>query len=185
MKPLQDGQAEAFVDEFDVLWIANGPKWTTFESSTLNDLEPFSEELYQDHKAQLGLNMMHVFNSINRLEKFIRCRYAGSDNKPDIDADGTRNPEYKYCSERSTCFGCGMVCKKPKVQNGHLTFHECEIIALMATDIPDKQVAFSEHLSIHTINNIRRKVQRKLGVYTKLGIGREASNLGIFKNLLL
>lgn len=181
MKPLMPGQREAFVDEKKVLWIANGLKWKEFKDSTLNDIEPFSAELEIDKKAQLGLNLMNIFDPIQRIEMFIRCRYSGSDNKPDIDIDGTRNHEYTNCLERSSCPGCGMVCKRPTVSHGRLTFHECEIIAIMATDIPDKTVAANQHLSIHTVNNIRRKVQRKLGVYTKLGIGREASNLGLIK----
>ena len=181
MKPLKDGQAEAFVDEQNQLWIANGPRWTEFENALLNDIEPFSNNLEGDDKAQLGLDLMDIFDPIERLEKFIRCRYSGSDNKPDIDTDGTRNPEYTVCSERATCPGCNKVCKKPKVFDGYLTFHECHIISIMATDIPDKMVALNQHLSVHTINNIRRKTQQKLGVHTKYGIVREAVKLGLIK----
>jgi len=122
---------------------------------------------------------MKIFDPVERLEMFIRCRYCGDDNKPDIDEHGTHNPEYRFCAIRSSCFGCGKICKTPLAIHGHLTFHECEIIAVMAEDIPDKQVAVRFSLSPHTINNLRRTIQRKLGVYTKTGIAREAVNLGI------
>lgn len=179
MKPLKEHQFEAYEDEAGRLWIASGSHWYFFSDAPISAIMPFSEELDRDSKALKAFNFMNIFDAVARLEMFIRCRYCGDDNKPDIDELGNHNPEYRACTKRSSCFGCGKICKTPFANHGHLTFHECEVISVMAEDIPDKQVAVRFSLSHHTINNLRRTIQRKLGVYTKTGIAREAVNLGI------
>ncbi|MCF8349292.1 MAG: LuxR C-terminal-related transcriptional regulator [Bacteroidales bacterium] len=142
-----------------------------FQSRTLFELQA---KLDEDMVAQVSLDTLGISDEKERLHKFGLCRFAGFDDKADINSDSSSTHEYYDCGQRGVCPVEGKLCKHVAAKHGHLTPREIEVIKLIARDLADKQIADSLSISINTAIQHRVNIQKKVGCSTKVGICRFA-----------
>jgi DNA-binding CsgD family transcriptional regulator len=97
------------------------------------------------------------------VKRFIKCNWANSDEKADIDGD-IWNFEKVHCPLRGGfCKDEGIICM-PKLEIG-LTPREKEVLKMAA--LPNKIIADQLFCSIHTIENHLANISRKLAIRGK------------------
>ena len=142
-----------------------------FSKTTRLELE---SQLETDTIAQISLDQLGIMEENERLKKFGLCNYGGFDDKADITKEDNTT-EYYDCGERGgRCPVEGKLCKHVQAKNGCLTPREIDVIKLIASDLPDKQIADRLNISISTANQHRVNIQHKIGSDSKVGTCRFA-----------
>jgi len=121
-----------------------------------------------------GNSALYKFMMVRR---FGKCNFSIYDNRPDIRTDGLFNLEFVPCPLRGECKWENTICL-PKF-NTALSDREMQVLKLICENLEDSQIADKLFISIHTANNHRRSIERKLGVNNKLGILKYAKENSI------
>jgi DNA-binding NarL/FixJ family response regulator len=114
------------------------------------------------------------------VRQYIYCRFGGLDYDPDIDVHKQINyAEYFDCGLRGECRYEGKLCCSVKVENGHLTKTEIEV--LKRAQHPNKIIASQMHISIDTVNSHIQNIMKKTGLSSKVELAIFAVKKGIIQ----
>jgi DNA-binding CsgD family transcriptional regulator len=123
------------------------------------------------HEAFTALSSIYT-NSAHfkflMVRRFGKCNFGIYDNKPDLRSDLLFNLEFVPCPIRGECKWENTICM-PKF-NTNLSEREMEVLKLICENLEDLQIAERLFISVFTVNNHRRSIERKLCVNNKLGI---------------
>ncbi len=111
------------------------------------------------------------------VRRFGKCNFGLYDNKPDVKHAGEFNLEFVNCPLRGECKWEHTICL-PKF-NTSLSDREMDVLKLICENLEDSQIADRLFISVFTVNNHRRSIERKLGVNNKLGILKYAKDNSI------
>ena len=141
----------------------------------------FETELIRDKTAMNSLRRdFGLTDGAEMLEQYMKCRYGGFDNTPDMQGNHT-TPEYWDCGRRNICPAEGKVCKLPIGVNGNITPREMQVISLLAKGNSDKQIAVRLNISTTTVITYQNRIREKLGVTNRVGIIMYAVNNNLIK----
>jgi DNA-binding CsgD family transcriptional regulator len=176
---LVDENIEFMVENGEVKFTMNGTLHDFLEL-TVNDLAVVENAFKTDFKAQTGIELIGITDPIERLKKYIFCRWGALNSKADIDHDSDDlDIEYWDCGCRP-CLGDGLICKYPKVKEKRLTRHEMIIIRSIGNERLNKQIAEDLNVSFDTVNKECRTIANKIGCYGKNGIAAFAGKTMFF-----
>jgi DNA-binding CsgD family transcriptional regulator len=102
------------------------------------------------------------------VRRFGKCNFSIYDNRPDVKPDGFFNLEFVSCPLRGECKWENTICL-PKL-NTTISSREMEVLRLICENLEDSKIADRLFISVFTVSNHRRSIERKLGVTNKLGI---------------
>ncbi len=152
------------------------------ETKPFNQLAPHLKKLLVDQyvKDQQALKDLDHLPTAEALEQFAFCVYGAADATPDFSEDGI--------SLSDDNFMCGNDCKCLKwasknisVDGQNLTVRQIEIIKLLASDYPDKQIAHQLNITQSTLDSHKTKLFRVFDVYSKTGLITKAINQKIIQ----
>lgn len=108
----------------------------------------------------------------DQLERFTFCMYGGYDHIADFtEQEKFSNPEYhNHCGLRGNCKFEGKCCTGLNVANGRLTPREIEVAGLIGKCYSDKAICMEIEIAQDTLRNHKNSIERKAGVYGKVGI---------------
>lgn len=173
-----DGSIEIFVLNGDPACVYQSKVYTWSEFPEVIT-ESLREQLNKDYKALKGLYILGIVDPEEQLKRYTFCHFGDFDKVPDRTGDGKFNPEYWDCGHRP-CLADGLLCHIPEVPGGNLTPHEVKIIRLIAQDLPNKSIADSMCVTLHTMNREVKNITRKINCNTKSGIASFAGQHNIF-----
>jgi DNA-binding CsgD family transcriptional regulator len=136
-----------------------------------NDLNPekralIFEKLLSDDKA---LNDLKYLSQSEAIEKFAFCIYGAADHEPDFDEAGNLNAADNFiCSNNCQCLK--WTSKKITVDGKQLTPRQLQIVTLLASDMPDKQIAHELNICESTLDTHKRQLFEKFEVSSKAGL---------------
>lgn len=166
---LSDRNIELWV-EGDVVFVLKDGLKRRLENVDDTTMAIFMEDLQNSVLAQKALYDMNILEPMERLKKYLSCRYGDFNMVPDFTPEGANEGDFYDCGQRGNCKWEGKLCSRMKAPNGILTRREIEIIRLIAEDLPDKQIAEILGIEITTMATHRKHIEEKLGVFTKVGI---------------
>jgi DNA-binding CsgD family transcriptional regulator len=108
------------------------------------------------------------------VRRFGKCNFGIYDNRQDIKSDGLFNLEFVHCPLRGECKWENTICL-PKFSTT-LSDREMQVLKLICDNLEDIQIADKLFISVFTVNNHRRSIERKLCVNNKLGILKYAKD---------
>lgn len=150
----------------------------------------FPEELIELLKADLAkypeavkaLIDLNLLDDVSMLWQYTRCRFGGFAGEADIENGELKHTEYFECGHRGTCKYEGKLCQSIKVQNGHLTKREIEVLKCIADGLLDKEIADTLNISINTVPVFKKNIQEKAGLTRKHDMARFAIQKNIINN---
>lgn len=143
--------------------------------SFYNKISETYPEAFQALFSVYGEKANYKFLMVRR---FGKCNFGLYDNKTDVKHTGEFNLEFVHCPLRGyDCKWEHTICL-PKF-NTSLSIREMEILKLICENLEDSQIADRLFISVFTVNNHRRSIERKLGVNNKLGILKYAKDNSI------
>ena len=159
----------------DLNMISDG-KIISYKDFDKQTIELLRRELESDERALKCLSF--IPDPAERLKRFAICRYGALNKKADLDAESNEfnDREYFDCGTRGNCpyNGEGKVCQEIIVGKEVITKQEIKIIALIAEDLTDKEIADKLFISKHTVTTHRQNITRKTGL-KKAGLARWAA----------
>lgn len=167
---LFNGHVEIFGHDFKVHCLQNGQKlqFNEFPEDLRNELA----DKYENHPtAKKSLQEWGIAPE-DQLEHFTFCMYAGFDHVADFHEEhGMGAPEYhNHCGKRGDCKYENKCCSGLVVQHGKLTPREIEVAGLIGKCYSDKLICFELEISQDTLRNHKNSIERKAGVFGKVGI---------------
>jgi DNA-binding CsgD family transcriptional regulator len=124
------------------------------------------EKLLSDEKAFEDLKNLSQEEAI---ESFAFCVYGAADHEPDFDEEGNlQSADNFICSDNCKCLKWKS--KQIKVDGQKLTLKEIEIVQLLASDMPDKQISHALGICESTLNTHKKNLFVKFGVNSKAGL---------------
>jgi DNA-binding CsgD family transcriptional regulator len=137
---------------------------TEFTSSVLSVVREF----YPD--AHAALEGIYSKSRPNRryfefllVRRFLKCNFSPLDNRIDFDS-GYFQFEFVPCPMRGECPFCNVICN-PKF-NSNLSERELQIYRMIVDGLEAADIARELYLSIHTVNNHRRNILRRLSLHS-------------------
>lgn len=138
---------------------------------SFNELNPekralIFEKLLSDDVAFEDLKHLSQNEAI---EQFAFCVYGAADHEPDFCKDGSlKEADNFICSNNCKCLK--WFSKNITVEGNKLTTRELEIVTLLASDKPDKQIADDLDISESTLNTHKKNLFEKFNVASKSGL---------------
>lgn len=124
------------------------------------------QKYLQDVKAMNDLSHLPLSDA---LEKFAYCVYGALDHEPDFDDSGRLKAADNFiCSPECTCLTWSS--KSITVDGNALTVREIQIIQLLASDSPDKQIADLLKITTSTLDSHKQNLFRKFNVFSTKGM---------------
>jgi len=167
---LVDQDIEIFGHDFKAGCLHNGQRksFQEFPPELVEDLQ----EKYNNHPTAKKALSHWGIKEEDQLERFTFCMFAGFDHVPDfIDNAGLGAPEYhNHCGQRGDCPYEGKCCSGLVVENGKLSPREIEVAALIGKCYSDKLICFELGISQETLRHHKNSIERKTGVFGKVGI---------------
>jgi DNA-binding CsgD family transcriptional regulator len=102
------------------------------------------------------------------VKRFIKCNWGNDDEIKDITAEGELNFELVRCPLRGECKEEGIICCP--TEERRITKRETEILKYLVKGYSSEEMADKLCLSIHTINNHRVNLRRKLNAKNNVGL---------------
>lgn len=164
---LVDDKVEFFLEK-DELYVSEGGITTLFKDISTGGLNLLSDILDNSPVSNQALDEMGIFDPMERLKQFARCRFAACNSTPDLSRNGDSQPEYFECDRRQTCKQAGILCINLSGPGGHLTPREIEITKLIAQGYLDKEIAKKLNISTHTSEKHRRNIEGKISNGTSI-----------------
>lgn len=124
------------------------------------------EKLLSDDVA---LEDLKTLSQAEAIERFAFCVYGAADHEPDFDSKGNlKQADNFICSNNCMCLKwCS---KNITIDGNKLTPRELEIVTLLASDKPDKQIADELEITESTLNTHKKHLFEKFNVYSKSGL---------------
>lgn len=171
-----DKKIELFADRTikKVFFIQNGKtkpfsKLNNEAKSNLLELL-LNDDVAMRHLAHLPLSVA--------LEVFVMHCFGAADNQTDIYEDNSiGNIETSACT--ADCHCKTWKSKKIMVNGSYVTPREMQLLRLLASDYPDKQIAMMLDISQSTVDTHKANLMRKLHVNSKAGIITTAIKLNL------
>ncbi len=113
------------------------------------------------------------------VQRFLKCNYSPSDNKPDFYNGTFANIEYVQCPLRGECRLEGIVCN-PKYKPS-LRPSEMRVMAKWFEGLNEDEIADCLCLSIFTVHNHIRNAYARLGVHSRSEFVKYAVNHNLFR----
>lgn len=169
---------EYFVANDELFAFVNG---TRMHWNNIPNLEKESRqaELDNDPHAKAAL-IKWGLEGDEALKQFVICTRGAFNHTPDYIDNISSDQEYYNCGEHGRCPYEGKICKTLLIGDEKLSFHEIQIIRLIAAGLSDKMIAEQLHISYHTVTTHLSNIRRKLGCMTRLDIAVWAIKRGIF-----
>lgn len=124
------------------------------------------EKLLSDEVAIQDLKDLPQAEAI---EHFAFCVYGAADHEPDFDCNGNlKKADNFICSNNCKCLKWES--KNITIDGNKLTPREIEIVTLLASDQPDKQIADELGITESTLNTHKKHLFEKFNVYSKSGL---------------
>ena len=124
------------------------------------------EKLLSDEAAIADLKNLPQAEAI---EQFAFCVYGAADHEPDFDSNGNlKQADNFICSNNCKCLKWES--KNISIHGNRLTPREIEIVTLLASDKPDKQIADELEITESTLNTHKKHLFEKFNVYSKSGL---------------
>lgn len=124
------------------------------------------EKLLSDEVAIQDLKDLPQAEAI---ERFAFCVYGAADHEPDFDSDGNlKKADNFICSNNCRCLKWES--KNITIDGNKLTPREIEIVMLLASDKPDKQIADELDITESTLNTHKKHLFEKFNVFSKSGL---------------
>jgi DNA-binding CsgD family transcriptional regulator len=124
------------------------------------------EKLLSDEKAFEDLKNLSQDEAI---ENFAFCVYGAADHEPDFDEEGNlQSADNFICSNNCKCLKWKS--KEITVDGKKLTPKQIEIIQLLASDMPDKQIADALGICESTLDTHKKQMFIKFEVTSKAGL---------------
>lgn len=103
------------------------------------------------------------------LEQFAFCVFGAADHEPDFCEDGQlKEADNFICSNNCKCLKWSS--KNITIDGNRLTPKEIEVVTLLASDKPDKQIADELDITESTLNTHKKNLFEKFNVYSKSGL---------------
>lgn len=138
-------------------------------------LQDFRQECFSDVKAQELFEKQGVTQLEDRLFVYVKCKYGALNEEADWTLDGVLNGEYWNCQCNGNCALKSYFRQGLDAANGHLSDREIQVIREIASGKADKVIADDLFISIHTLNNHKKNIQRKTGCNNKVEIANYAN----------
>jgi DNA-binding CsgD family transcriptional regulator len=146
-------------------FITDGRTYSFSELSGEKKAQIF-EKLLNDEVALNDLKHLPLEEAI---EKFAFCNYGSANNEGDFTEKGVlQKTENFQCGENCICLKWDS--KKIKVDGNPLTPKELKVITLLASDLPDKKIAFELNITVSTLNTHKANLFEKFSVQSKSGL---------------
>ena len=124
------------------------------------------EKLLSDEVAIQDLKHLPQAQAI---ERFAFCVYGAADHEPDFDSNGNlKQADNFICSKNCKCLKWKS--KNITIDGNKLTPREIEIVMLLASDKPDKQIADELDITESTLNTHKKHLFEKFNVFSKSGL---------------
>lgn len=124
------------------------------------------EKLLSDEVAIQDLKDLPQAEAI---EHFAFCVYGAADHEPDFDCNGNlKQADNFICSNNCKCLKWES--KNISIEGNKLTPREIEIVTLLASDQPDKQIADELGITESTLNTHKKHLFEKFNVFSKSGL---------------
>lgn len=175
---LIDQHIEFFADGHFIKATHNG-KVNYLNELPASVLDLIEAELNKTPSAIKALDSLKISGRTDRLRIFLKCRFGGFDMQADFAEGELQETEYWDCGIRGKCQVEGKLCPSIRVQNGHLTRREIDVIRLVAEGMLDKEIADRLQISVHTVSNHKQNIENKTGLRSKVEIGVFAAKKNI------
>lgn len=124
------------------------------------------EKLLSDEAA---INDLKELPQAEAIERFAFCIFGAADHEPDFCENGKlKEADNFICSNNCKCLKWNS--KNISIDGNRLTPRELEIVTLLASDKPDKQIADELEISESTLNTHKKHLFEKFNVYSKSGL---------------
>lgn len=124
------------------------------------------EKLLSDDNAVEDLKSL---TQSEALERFAFCIYGAADHEADFDSAGNlKETDNFICSTNCQCLKWNS--KSINIEGNKLTIREIEIVSLLASDKPDKQIADQLDITESTLNTHKKHLFEKFNVNSKSGL---------------
>ena len=124
------------------------------------------EKLLSDEAAIHDLKELPQAEAI---ERFAFCIFGAADHEPDFCENGQlKEADNFICSNNCKCLKWNS--KNISIDGNRLTPRELEIVTLLASDKPDKQIADELEITESTLNTHKKHLFEKFNVYSKSGL---------------
>jgi len=143
-------------------------------------LKAFMLDMLSNKKAMVCLIRMGIISPGSMLEKYCWCRFGAFDKNPDF-SNGDQNFIYEFwdCGHRHDCPYQFVLCDRVWFGDTYLTKKQVEIVQLIATGKPDKQICDMAGITIQTLYSHKKNIYNKLNMHSQVEIAAFA-----FKNNL-
>jgi len=139
----------------------------------------FQVELIRDKKAQSSIEKTFCITDSTDMElQFVKCRFGGFDNNPDL-ANGETRPECWDCGLHGSCNAEGKVCLLPAGVHGTLTKREYEIAMLVGKGLYDYEIAGQLGIAEPTIREYLKRIRSKIDANNRQEITMFAHKNGL------
>lgn len=164
------------------IWCLHDGKLVPFDQIPESIIEIVETDLVNNPNAIKGMTeKMDLHTREEMLRQYILCNFGGFDNEPDITADGKiLHTEYFDCGRRGLCALEGKLCPAIKVENGHLTKRELEVVKLTGQGKANCEIADALKISEETVKSHVQNILQKCGFASKL----EIAAFAVRKNLV-
>ena len=124
------------------------------------------EKLLSDEAA---INDLKELPQAEAIERFAFCIFGAADHEPDFCENGQlKEADNFICSNNCKCLKWNS--KNISIDGNRLTPRELEIVTLLASDKPDKQIADELEITESTLNTHKKHLFEKFNVYSKSGL---------------
>jgi DNA-binding NarL/FixJ family response regulator len=163
---LLDNNCEFFVNGTEI-YVLNSGQIYSFADFPAEVLDALREDIKKFPEAIDALVDLGLETEESMLRQYVRCRFGGFDGEPDIIDGQLRHTEYWDCGIRGNCKYEGKLCQSIKVENGHLTKREIEVLKLIANGKLDKEIATILNISELTVPSFTKSIREKGGFARK------------------
>ncbi len=176
---LLNRNVELFVQDDELYAVYKGKTYPYLElPETIRNV--FQVELIRDKKAQESLkNDMAITDSTEMELQFVKCRYGGFDNNPDLAANGETRPECWDCGVHGSCDAEGKVCHLPAGAHGTLTKREYQIAVLVGRGCYDYEISDQLDIAESTVREYLKRIRSKIGANNRQEITMFAHKNGL------
>ncbi len=174
-----NNSVEFFVHDHQTMVMQNGTI-KDFSEITFPVIQILRETIKADPEIESALMLMHPESEVQRLEKFVRCRFGGLDFESDIANGVLQDGEFWECPLRGGCAAEGILCRLPIVNGQRLNKLEVDLIRLLATKLTNETIAETLDLPKGTFNQKMKLLYEKLNVQNR----PEATSYGHALNLI-
>lgn len=161
------------------LKVFRGGKLTSFKDLPVYYIEIIREAIAGSPDIELHLQAMHPDSEMKRIEQFAICNFSGLDYEPDVKGGVMQKGEYWDCPIRDLCPADGIVCTALEYNGHKILGREVQLIKLLTTALTNEAICQVMKLPAGSLETLRTKIYKKLGVQTKQEVAIIALSLNI------